>query len=123
MPQEYFKTNKVDANNKPIYELPTFVSFGSPVDGGDLKQLIATDTSKGGLGYKYMGAFTNKHDYVGQGLGGNSGSVNNSVNGQASPWQILNLVDIVRLITLTSPHSGYNPYDFKELKDVRGYKK
>ncbi|MDP3266307.1 MAG: hypothetical protein Q8M39_05730 [Sulfuricurvum sp.] len=115
--QEYFYTGEVDASGKKVYNLPSFVSFGSPVNSKDMGTLI-TNT-----GFTYMGVFTNEHDYVGQGLGGNSGWINNGVNGQASNWQMFNLIDIGRLITPSSPHSGYSPYNFKELKDVVGYKK
>lgn len=111
-PKNYFIKNNGDDSG-----IPSFVSFGSPVNGEDMKTLIKN------TGYTYMGAFTNEHDYVGQGLGGNSGSINNGVNGQASPWQILNLIDIARLVTPSSPHSGYDPYKFEELKNVTGYKK
>ena len=121
-PASYFATGKVNEKGKAITKVPTFISFGSPVNGKDLDKVIGTNAS-GGLGYTYMGAFTNEHDHVGQGLGGNSGSLNNGVNGQASNWQILNLIDIGRLITPSSPHSGYNPYNFKELENVTGYKK
>lgn len=84
----------------------------------DMDNLIGKD----GLGYTYMGAFSNEHDYVGQGLGGNSG-FNGGVNVQASNWQMLNLIDIGRLFTVGSPHSGYNPKNWSILDKVTGYKK
>jgi filamentous hemagglutinin len=111
--QDYFIKDNGDKSG-----IPTFVSFGSPVNGEDLKTLIVGDIDNPGLGYTYMGVFTNEHDYVGQGLGRNDG-----VNGQASNWQILNLIDIGRLLMPSSPHSGYNPYNFTELQNVVGYKK
>lgn len=95
---------------------PTFVSFGSPVSGKDMETLI-TNT-----GFTYMGAFTNQHDYVGQGLGHNSGFGDGS-NEQASYFQMLNLIDIGRLFTASSPHGGYNPKNWAELNNVMGYKK
>ena len=30
---------------------------------------------------------------------------------------------MIKLLTPSSPHSGYDPNNFKELKDVTGYKK
>jgi hypothetical protein len=119
MPQDYFISKKeLDLQGNKKDGIPTFISFGSPKNGEDMNRLIGAKKELGGLGYKYMGAFTNKHDYVGQGLGGNSG-----VKGQASILQKLNVVDMGRLITPSSPHSGYDPYKFKELKNVIGYKK
>lgn len=107
---------EVDAKGQPKNGVPTFESFGSPVNGKDMGTLIA-DT-----GFKYMGAFTNTHDYVGQGLGGNSG-FNDGVNGQASNLQMLNLIDMGRLFTGSSPHSNYNPKNWSVLDKVTGYKK
>ena len=65
-----------------------------------------------------MGAFTNKNDFVGEGLGGNKGS-----NKDASFLNRINIFNTVKLLTPSSPHSGYDPNNFKELKDVTGYKK
>lgn len=115
--KEYFYTGKVDADNEKVYNLPTFVSFGSPVSGEDMKNLIGTN-EKGGLGYTYMGAFTKLGDFVGEGLGGNS-----SVDGQASLIERINLFNTMKLFGNNSPHSSYSPYDYVELKDVIGYKK
>ena len=118
MPQEHFiSKTEVDEKGQPKSGIPTFVSFGSPVNGGDLEKLI-TNKEKG-LGYTYMGAFTHDGDYVGEGLGGNSG-----VNGQASIIDRINLLNTLRLLTGDwSPHSSYDPTRYKELKDVTGYKK
>lgn len=115
--KEYFYTGVVDENNKKVYNLPTFVSFGSPVSGEAMKDLIGTN-EKGGLGYTYMGAFTKPGDFVGEGLGGNSG-----VDGQASLIERINLFNTMKLFGNNSPHSSYSPYDYVELKDVIGYKK
>ncbi|MDD2651902.1 MAG: hypothetical protein PHX44_02480 [Sulfurimonas sp.] len=117
MPQEYFYTGKVDANGKPIYELPTYVSFGSPVNGNELKMAIEGTKNNPGLGYTYKGAFTKPDDFVGEGLGGNRG-----VNGEASLVDRINLFNTFKLVTPTSPHSSYKPTDYPELKDVTGYK-
>ncbi|MGE4457226.1 MAG: hypothetical protein AB7E13_09825 [Arcobacteraceae bacterium] len=98
--------------------IPTYVSFCSPVSGEELKTLIEGTKNNPGLGYTYKGAFTKSGDFVGEGLGGNSG-----VNGEASRLDRINVVNIIKLITPSSPHSGYDPYKFEELKDVIGYKK
>ena len=116
MPQEYYNTGKVDKDNRPIYNTPTFVSFGSPVNGGTLNTLISNKET--GLGYTYKGAFTKSGDFVGEGLGGNSGA-----NGQASFLDRINIINTIKLITPDSPHSSYKPTDYPELQDVTGYKK
>jgi filamentous hemagglutinin len=119
MPQEYFiSKTELGVDGKPKDGTPTYVSFGSPVSGGTLNDLISADSTKGGLGYIYKGAFTKSGDFVGEGLGGNSGA-----NGQASFIDRANLLNIIKLITPTSPHSSYKPTDYEELKDVTGYKK
>jgi filamentous hemagglutinin len=115
MPQEYFiSKTELGVDGKPKDGTPTYVSFGSPVNGKDLETLIGKD----GLGYTFMGAYTKSGDFVGEGLGGNSGA-----NGQASFIDRANLLNIIKLITPTSPHSSYKPTDYEELKDVTGYKK
>ena len=95
---------------------PSFVSFGSPVNGQTLNTLISNPQT--GLGYTYKGAFTKSGDFVGEGLGGNSGA-----NGEASFIDRANLLNIIKLITPSSPHSSYKPSDYPELQDVTGYKK
>jgi filamentous hemagglutinin len=122
LPMEKFATGEVDKDGRAVYKTPTFESFGSPVSGEAMRDLISADPNKGGLGFNYIGAFTNTHDYVGQGLGGNSG-FNGGVDGQASNWQMLNLIDMGRLFTGNSPHSNYNPSKWQELNNVTGYKK
>lgn len=114
MPKEYFYTGKIDADGNKIYNVPTFVSFGSPVSGKEMGDLIGKD----GLGYTYMGAFTKPGDFVGEGLGGNSG-----VNQQASIIDRVNFINTLRLFTGGwSPHGSYYPYNYTELQNVVGYK-
>jgi len=107
MPQEYFIKDNGDKSG-----IPTYVSFGSPESGKTLETVITS------TGFTYKGAFTNPNDFVGEGLGGNSG-----VNGEASILDRINIFNTLKLITPSSPHSGYDPYKFDELKDVTGYKK
>ena len=110
--QDYFIKDNGDKRG-----IPTFVSFGSPVSGKDMEKLIANQET--GLGYTYMGAFTKPGDYVGEGLGGNSG-----VNRQASIIDRINLINTLRLLTGDwSPHSSYDPTKYNELKNIIGYKK
>jgi filamentous hemagglutinin len=116
MPREYFYIGQIDASGNKIFNLPTYESFGSPVSGKTLENLISNKET--GLGYTYKGAFTNPNDSVGESLGGNKG-----VNGEASLLDRVNLLNTFKLITPESPHSGYDPYKFEELKDVTGYKK
>lgn len=113
MPQEYFATGEVDKDGRAVYKTPTYVSFGSPVNGETLENIIGKD----GLNYTYKGAFTKPGDFVGEGLGGNSG-----VNGEASILDRVNLLNIFKLVTPSSPHSSYKPTDYPELRDVTGYK-
>ena len=112
-PASYFATGEIGDDNKAVLNTPSYVSFGSPVPGKVLKGLIEDK-----LEYTYMGAFTNKNDFVGEGLGGNSG-----VNKEASFLNRINIFNTIKLLTPSSPHSGYDPNNFKELKDVTGYKK
>lgn len=111
--QEYFYTGEVDASGKKVYNLPSFVSFGSPVNGEDLKTLIGKD----GLNYTYTGAFTKSNDFVGEGLGGNSG-----VGGQASIIDRINLLNTLRLLGSNSPHSSYECQNFVGHGVVCGYR-
>jgi len=74
------------------------------------RRIIARETSGAN--------FTNQGDFVGEGLRGNSG-----VNGEASILDRINLFNAIKLMTPSSPHGGYDPYKFVELKDVTGYKK
>ncbi len=115
MPQEYFATGEVDKDGRAVYKTPTYVSFGSPESGKTLETLISNKET--GLGYTYKGAFTKTGDFVGEGLGGNSG-----VNGEASIIDRINLFNTLKLITPDSPHSSYKPTDYPELQDVTGYK-
>jgi filamentous hemagglutinin len=101
---------------------PTFVSFGSPKNWKDMKDLIANEET--GLGYTYMGAFTKPGDGVGELLGANKGANEGSV----SPLYRFNPAVIVGegllLFSPWSPHSSYDPNNYpQELKDVRGYRK
>ena len=48
---------------------------------------------------------------------------NSEVNKEASFLDRINIFNAGKLITPSSPHSGYDPNDFEELKDVTGYKK
>ncbi|MFA6741118.1 MAG: hypothetical protein WCR78_06450 [Arcobacteraceae bacterium] len=117
MPQEYFiSKTELGVDGNPKNGTPSFVSFGSPVNGQTLNTLISNPQT--GLGYTYKGAFTKSGDFVGEGLGGNSGA-----NGEASFIDRANLLNIIKLITSSSPHSSYKPSDYPELQDVTGYKK
>ncbi|HUH42424.1 MAG TPA: hypothetical protein VLZ29_04865 [Sulfurimonas sp.] len=114
MPQEYFiSKTELGVDGKPKDGTPTYVSFGSPVSGEELENIIGKD----GLNYTYKGAFTKPGDFVGERLGGNS-----DVNGEASILDRINLLNTFKLITPDSPHSSYKPTYYPELKDVTGYK-
>ena len=113
MPQEYFIKNNGDKSG-----IPTFVSFGSPVNGKEMGDLIG----KNGLGYTYMGAFTKPHDGVGELLGANNGANKGSVSPLYRFNPVVIVYDSILLFTPWSPHSGYDPYQYGELQDVVGYK-
>jgi filamentous hemagglutinin len=120
---KFLSADKFIKDNGDKSGIPTFVSFGSPVNGETMRDLISADSSKGGLGYTYMGAFTKKYDGVGELLGANNG-IN---EGSVSPLYRFNpaviLYDSALLLTPWSPHSGYDPYQYEALKNVVGYKK
>lgn len=107
--------NTLEVNQK-VACLP--FPFSSPVNSETLSTLISGKPSEGGLEYTYKGAFIKSGDFVGEGLCGNSGA-----NGQASFIDRANLLNIIKLITPSSPHSSYKPSDYPELQDVTGYKK
>lgn len=111
-PVGYYK-----ANNKDEPNVPTFVSFGSPMNGEDMSKLIGKD----GLGYGYSGAYTKPNDFVGEVLGGNSGN-----NGQATLLQQINILNAYKLFTSDSPHSTYVCQDYAGQGGIGvqcGYKK
>ncbi len=116
-PIEYFFVGLDEKGNK-VYNLPTAVSFGSPMNGKDMENLIAGKVDEGGLGYKYSGAYTKPNDFVGEVLGGNSGN-----NEQASLLQQINILNTYKLFTFDSPHSTYLCQDYAENGKVQcGYR-
>ena len=103
MPQSYF----VD-ESKPLDEqktgLPTFASFGSPVNSKDMEKILQGSE---GSPFRYNGAYTKDNDFVGEVLGGNRGQ-----NGQMPIIdQVLNAPNSILLFELPfmppSPHSTY----------------
>lgn len=115
-PKEYFNTGKVDVQGNPIYNLPSFVSFGSPMNKDDMGNLISKPIDQGGLNYNYSGAYTKSGDFVGEVLGGNKGN-----NQQATILEQANILNVYKLFTSDSPHSTYSCQDYGN--DVKcGYK-
>lgn len=94
-------TNGYQPTSDKIDTFTTFVSFGSPMNGKDMGEIIKS------MGYTYLGAYTKAGDFVGETLGGNIGN-----NQQATILEQANLLNIVKLFTNSSPHSTYICQDF-----------
>ncbi|OUR70510.1 hypothetical protein A9Q76_07390, partial [Arcobacter sp. 31_11_sub10_T18] len=105
----YFKT---DTKNLEEDNKMTFVSFGSPKNGAEMKKLI-----KEKLDATYSGAYTKKDDFVGEALGGNSGN-----NGTATLQQKVDILNAFKLFGSNSPHSSYRCEDYGP-KVQCGYRK
>lgn len=112
-PKEYFNTGEVDRQGNPMYNLPSFVSFGSPMNGEKMNELIGTN----GLNYNYLGAYTKPSDFVGEVLGGNKGN-----NQQATILEQANILNVYKLFTSDSPHSTYVCQDYEKQGLMCGYK-
>ncbi|MBL3520783.1 hemagglutinin repeat-containing protein [Arcobacter lanthieri] len=100
-PISTYDTGTKDGNGKPIYNIPSFISFGSPMNGKDMDKIIKS------MGYEYSGAYTKNGDFVGEALGGNKGN-----NQQADIIDKVNILNAGKLFTDSSPHSTYNCQDF-----------
>jgi len=105
----YFKTN---GEGEKKDNKMTFVSFGSPKNGAEMKELIQEK-----LKYTYSGAYTQKDDFVGESLGGNSGN-----NESANLQQKVNILNAFKLFGSNSPHSTYRCEDYAP-KVQCGYRK
>ena len=116
-PVGYYKTGEINPDGSPKTNIPTFVSFGSPMNGEDMSKLIADPQDKGGLGYGYSGAYTKPNDFVGEVLGGNSGN-----NEQATLLQQINILNAYKLFTSDSPHSTYICQDYANEGVQCGYR-
>ncbi|AOO65592.1 hemagglutinin repeat-containing protein [Sulfurospirillum halorespirans] len=103
-PVGYYKANE---------NVPTFVSFGSPMKGEDMSKVI-----EGSLGYTYSGSYTKPNDFVGEVLGGNSGN-----NEQADLVQKANILNAYKLFTSDSPHSTYVCENYADQGVQCGYRK
>ncbi|NCD00223.1 MAG: hypothetical protein EOL95_11060 [Bacteroidia bacterium] len=113
-PVGYYKANKEADPN-----VPTFVSFGSPMNVQDMKDLITKPLEEGGkLGYGYSGTYTKPNDFVGEVLGGNSGN-----NEQADLAQKANILNAYKLFTADSPHSTYICENYANQGVQCGYRK
>ncbi|MCW8896235.1 MAG: adhesin, partial [Sulfurimonas sp.] len=111
-PVEYYK---IDGKIEP--NVPTFVSFGSPMNKDDMNKLITDPQDKGGVGYGYSGAFTKQDDFVGESLGANSGN-----NAQATIFEQANILNAYKLFTSDSPHGTYVCQDYAGFGVKCGYR-
>ena len=75
----------------------TVVGFGSPMSYNTMDELFVE------TGFEFTGNFTNENDYVGEGIGSNTGH-----NGSATILERLNLYNATLLFGDSSPHGSYN---------------
>jgi len=95
-------TNDTLIKNKNYDPIPSFISFGSPMNGEVMKGVIEK------IGYKYAGAYTKEGDFVGEAIGGNKGN-----NEQASILDGAKLHNLFKLLLPNSPHSTYKCEDYQ----------
>ena len=112
-PVGYYETGKLNTDGSVESDIPTFVSFGSPMNKIDMESLIQET-----LEYKYSGAYTKEGDFVGEVLGGNKGN-----NQQSTVTDRLNVLNAYKLFTSNSPHSTYICQEYADEGVRCGYKK
>ncbi|MDD3325321.1 MAG: hypothetical protein PHN38_09415 [Sulfurospirillaceae bacterium] len=117
-PVGYYKTGEINSDGTPKTNVPTFVSFGSPINVDDMATRIAGKPNEGGLEYKYSGTYTKPNDFVGEVLGGNSGN-----NEQADLAQKANILNAYKLFTSDSPHSTYICENYADQGVQCGYRR
>ena len=81
----------------------TVSSFGSPVDVEKMRDVL--EAAKIGI----AGTFSNKGDFVAEGLGGNK-----DVNKKADVVDRINVLNIPKLFMDGSPHSSYVCQDYEK---------
>jgi filamentous hemagglutinin len=96
---EYF-IDSTKIRDKQYEGLPSVVGFGSPMSYDTMNKLFVE------TGFEFTGNFTNENDYVGEGIGANTGH-----NGSATILKKLNLYNAALLfdvLPIPSPHGRYN---------------
>ncbi|WP_019556299.1 two-partner secretion domain-containing protein [Thiomicrorhabdus arctica] len=94
---EYFINPNGSSYSETVRGIPTFSSFGSPVNTNDMK------TTMNKTPFIYNGSTANPGDFVAEGLGGNQG-----VDQQVGAMDRLkSVVNVPKLFTDKSPHSSY----------------
>ena len=98
VPEYFLDVGAMSQEEKDESGIPSFASFGSPVNTEDMKETIVQ-----GANFIYSGAYTHENDFVGETLGGNRGQ-----NEQMDlPGRVQGLVNIPTLFAEDSPHSTY----------------
>jgi len=81
----------------------TVSSFGSPIDAEKMQETLSV------VGLGLAGTFSNKGDFVAEGLGGNK-----DVNKKADVVDRINVLNIPKLFMDGSPHSSYVCQDYEK---------
>ncbi|QCD45676.1 hemagglutinin repeat-containing protein [Campylobacter mucosalis] len=96
----------------------TIVSFGSPINGKEMEEVVELmNKNTNNNQFIYSGAYTKQGDFVGEGLGGNSGN-----NGKASITDRINIFNAFKLFSDDSPHSEYVCSDYQDKGVQCGYR-
>ena len=97
--REFVSTTKEEKNKSPY----TISSFGSPIDAEKMQETLSV------VGLGLAGTFSNKGDFVAEGLGGNK-----DVNKKADVVDRINVLNIPKLFMDGSPHSSYVCQDYEK---------
>ena len=97
--REFVSTTKEEKNKSPY----TISSFGSPIDAEKMQETLSA------VGLGLAGTFSNKGDFVAEGLGGNK-----DVNKKADVVDRINVLNIPKLFMDGSPHSSYVCQDYEK---------
>ena len=97
--REFASTTKEEKKKSPY----TISSFGSPIDAKKMQDTLSA------VGLGLAGTFSNKSDFVAEGLGGNK-----DVNKKADVVDRINVLNIPKLFMDGSPHSSYVCQDYEK---------
>ena len=96
--------------------IPTYSSFGSPVNTMDMMETVQ---GKDGEQFVYSGAYTKEGDAVGEVIGGNKGQ-NEQMD---AAGRVQGSVNLRKLLSDDSPHSTYLCENHEGAKQTCGYKR
>ena len=97
--REFASTTKEEKKKSPY----TISSFGSPIDAKKMQDTLSA------VGLGLAGTFSNKGDFVAEGLGGNK-----DANKKADMTDRINVLNIPKLFMDGSPHSSYVCQDYEK---------